>query len=350
MKFDFAIGNPPYQADHAVDGNRNYLAPVYNIFMDGTYMVADKVELIHPARFLFNAGSTPKEWNQRMLQDPHFKVLNYVPDGKTVFPDTDIEGGIAITYRDSGSYYGAIEHFIAQPELSSIFNKVQKTKPESLSIIIYAAESYKFTENMHQEHPDVESLLSTGHKYDLKSNVLSKLNGILFFDSAPSSTDEYIQIFGLDGKNRTTKWIKRSYIKEAENFTSYKVFVPKANGSGALGEVLSTPIIGTPLIGTPLIGHTQSFISIGKMSNREESEALLKYIKTKLARCMLGILKVTQDNPGPKWKYVPLQDFTSNSDINWGASIKDIDRQLYKKYKLSAEEIAFVETNVKEMD
>ncbi len=65
---------------------------------------------------------------------------------------------------------------------------------------------------------------------------------------------------------------------------------------------------------------------------------------------MLGVLKVTQDNPAPKWKYVPLQDFTSMSDIDWSQSISDIDKQLYAKYGLDEEEINFIETHVKEMD
>lgn len=63
----------------------------------------------------------------------------------------------------------------------------------------------------------------------------------------------------------------------------------------------------------------------------------------------MGILKVTQDMNADKWKYVPLQDFTPNSDINWSASIRDIDQQLYKKYGLSQQEIDFIESHVKEM-
>jgi hypothetical protein len=65
---------------------------------------------------------------------------------------------------------------------------------------------------------------------------------------------------------------------------------------------------------------------------------------------MLSVLKVTQDNNRDTWKYVPLQDFTDKSDINWSTSISNIDMQLYKKYNLSDEEIDFIETNVKEMD
>ena len=65
---------------------------------------------------------------------------------------------------------------------------------------------------------------------------------------------------------------------------------------------------------------------------------------------MLGILKIKQQNPAPKWKYVPLQDFTSDSDIDWSQSVADIDRQLYAKYGLDDEEIQFIESHVKEMD
>lgn len=76
----------------------------------------------------------------------------------------------------------------------------------------------------------------------------------------------------------------------------------------------------------------------------------MKYIKTRFVRTLLGILKVTQDNPPEKWRYVPLQDFTSKSDINWSGTVEEIDRQLYKKYKLTKAEIKFIETHVKAME
>ena len=109
MKFDFVIGNPPYQ-DESNGDLRNYAPPIYHLFLDEAYKVADKVELIHPARFLFNAGATPKAWNEKMLQDPHFKVLEYEEDSDKVFPNlsTPIKGGIVITYRDEKKKYGFI--------------------------------------------------------------------------------------------------------------------------------------------------------------------------------------------------------------------------------------------------
>ena len=97
--FDYVIGNPPYMEITKSDSTR--MPPVYNAFMDASYKVANKVELITPARFLFNAGYTPKAWNEKMLNDEHFKVLLYEMDASKVFPNTDIKGGVAGTYRDT---------------------------------------------------------------------------------------------------------------------------------------------------------------------------------------------------------------------------------------------------------
>ena len=91
-------------------------------------------------------------------------------------------------------------------------------------------------------------------------------------------------------------------------------------------------------------------MSVGCFDSKKEAEALLKYIKSKFARTLLGILKTTQDNPPEKWKFIPLQDFTSASDIDWSKSVSEIDRQLYRKYGLSQDEIDFIESHVKEMD
>ena len=154
-----------------------------------------------------------------------------------------------------------------------------------------------------------------------------------------------MQMLGVIGFNkRQLRWINRKYVEDNGNLLKWKVLVPKSNGSGALGEVLSSPVIEQPMIGL-----TQSFISIGAFESEHDAVAALKYIKSKFARIMLGILKITQDNPPEKWRHVPLQDFTSASDIDWTKSIPEIDQQLYKKYGLDETEIQFIETHAKEM-
>lgn len=122
-----------------------------------------------------------------------------------------------------------------------------------------------------------------------------------------------IPIHGLIKNKRVIRFINCKYIGSSENLDKY---VPKANGSGAIGEVLSTP----------MVGYTGFFIGIGAFDTQEEAENCMKYIKTKFARAMLGTLKVTQDNPRETWLNVPLQNFTTNSDIDWSKSVSEIDK------------------------
>ena len=103
MKFDYAIGNPPYQDER--QGTSNTATPVYHLFMDASYKIADSALLITPARFLFNTGYTPKKWNQERLDDKHFKVLKYYADATGAFQGVDIKGGVAISYRDINKCY-----------------------------------------------------------------------------------------------------------------------------------------------------------------------------------------------------------------------------------------------------
>jgi len=339
-KWDIVIGNPPYQEE--VKNNVRGI-PVYDKFMDAAFSVGNIVELITPARFLFNAGQTSKLWNEERLNDQHFKVLHYEPDGSKIFPNTDIKGGVAITYRNDDIDYGAIKIFTAFEELNTILDKVVKRNKafKSIADIVYTQNKYNF-DVLYKEHPDVKKYISSNGRDKRLGSSCFKIKEIFTVEKVDRDSAE---ILGLIGNKREYRFVPLRYLDDHVNLMKYKVILPKSNGSGALGEVLSTP-----LIGQPLIGHTFSFISIGSFECEEEASALLKYVKSKFARVMLGILKVTQDNLKNTWSHVPLQDFTSNSDIDWSKSIPEIDQQLYKKYGLSAEEIEFVETHVKEME
>ncbi|MDA0754050.1 MAG: hypothetical protein O3A49_05175 [Candidatus Marinimicrobia bacterium] len=108
-------------------------------------------------------------------------------------------------------------------------------------------------------------------------------------------------------------------------------------------------MLSTPVICEPNTGFTFSFISFGCFDNKDQANATLKYLKTKFTRTLLGVLKITQDNLPRTWSKVPLQNFSPKSDIDWSKSIQEIDQQLYKKYKLSQEEIIFIESMIKPM-
>lgn len=339
MKFDYVIGNPCYQKE-SVGANSND-TPLYHYFLDSSFEISDKVELIHPARFLFNAGGTPAEWNKKMLNDPHFKVEKFTQKSAEIFPGTDIKGGVAITYRDKDKNFGAIGTFTAHDGLNKIIKRVYKEPFSSLSDTITNRGIYKYSNQAYEEEPN--ELKKTADKR-IAPSAFERMPK-LFTTEKPNDNHEYIQLLGNIKNQRVYRWFRKDYIQQVDNINKYKVLVPKANGSGTLGETLSTP-----LIAPPLTGFTETYISIGECEKKEEAEACLKYIKTKFARIMLGVLKVTQNNAKPAWFFVPYQDFSSNSDIDWSKSIHEIDLQLYSKYGLSQEEIDFIETNAKEMN
>lgn len=337
MKFDVIIGNPPYQEE--AKGTSSSDDPIYHKFMDGAYKLASKVCFITPARFLFNAGKTPKKWNEKMLADPHLQVMHYEQSSAGIFPSTDIKGGVAITYRDSQKNFGAIETFTSFDELNSILKKVAASDFVNITPIIFTQNKFNL-KKLYADFPEYENILGSGGKDKrFDKPIFHRLN---IFTETPTG-DSY-KILGMYDKKRAWRYIPQKYVEKHENLLRYKVILPVSNGSGAIGETLSTP-----LIGEPLIGYTRSFIGIGAFETNTEAQACLKYIKSKFARTMLGVLKITQDNTTEKWAKVPLQNFTTNSDIDWSRPIPEIDQQLYKKYGLTEQEIEFIESKVKEM-
>lgn len=340
---DIIIGNPPYQ-DDAVGEQKTYNGPIYNHYLDCAYIISDVVEMIHPARFLSNAGSTPKAWNKKMLEDKHFGICEFWNKSVSLFDETDIKGGIVISLRDKKVEKGAIGLFTPYQELNAIVQSVCKDKKfKSMSDIVVSRTAYRFTDLMHKEHPEAMSQLSNGHPYDVSTNIFERLPQV-FFGEKPNDCNEYIRIIGRIDNARIMKYVRRDYIREVENLDGYKVFMAKANGTGAYGETLTPPIVGEPAV-----GNTESFISIGNFCTGSEASALMKYISTKFVRALLGALKTTQDITPEKWKFVPQQDFSEASDIDWSLSVEDIDALLYKKYNLTDTEIIFINEKVQAM-
>ncbi len=342
-KFDVVIGNPPYQEEAQGGGTRD--TPVYHLFMDAAYEVGKKVVLITPARFLFNAGFTPKAWNERMLADPHLTVPHYVPNSDQLFPGTDIKGGIAVTYRDEDHVDEPIGTFTSYPELNTILHKVLEAGAASLETIgITSSRSYRYTDKLYEDHPEARELRPEGNAALVNTNAFEQFS-FLYQEDKPADRGAYVRVLGLVKNKRTSRWIRSDYLTGPDSYGKFKVAITAANGSGTLGEVLSRPIVVEPEVAV-----TQTFITIGCYDDESTAEACLKYVKSKFARALLGVLKITQHNPAKVWKYVPLQDFTSSSDIDWSKPIPQIDQQLYAKYGLSDDEITFIEANVKPMD
>lgn len=354
MKFDVVVGNPPYQEnDNGKRENGTVNAsskPVYHFFFQlGLNISNDKVSLIFPARWLTGSGKGLNEFKNNMFNNNHIKSISLFINSISVFDNTDIKGGVLSMIYDKEyhgetdieiieknnnkkKYKGVLDSigegvFIRFPELISIYNKVIKINIE-------------FGNNM-------QKITSVLKPYGLRTDVFLnaqkyKLPDLLVERKA--ETD--IEVMGLIKNKRQFRYVSSDYPIPSgkDNIYTYKVFIPYAYGAGEFGEKMPEPVIGIP----GMIA-TETFLRVGSFNKIKDAENLKKYICTKFFRAMVGILKNTQHST-TTYKFVPIQDFTSHSDIDWGESISEIDGQLYKKYGLDTQEIAFIEDNVRPME
>lgn len=286
MKFDFVIGNPPYHEENV--GSNNQAKPVYNLFMDSAYKVGDVVELITPARFLSEAGATPKAWTRKMLDCDKLKIVEYFGDSSKVFSGVDIKGGVAITYFDNDASFEPISVFIHDDTLRSIFSKVKKHLAKNVGDWVHSPDSFRFTDTMFVEHPEVVGRTDNAHAKAVASSVFERYPEI-FSEADPG--EGYAKVVGRKSGMRVVYYTKEAYLKDQGNLFKWKVLVAGAIGTGAFGELLSEFVVMGPHS-----AHTQTFVSIGELDTEYEANSLVKYLKGKFARALLGIMKTTQNN------------------------------------------------------
>lgn len=242
-------------------------------------------------------------------------------------------------YDNGKTFPSSCRPLTPYPQLNSIACKVKQAGGESIQRIYFGATKFNLP-NLYKRFPS------------LKKGICKTI-GTHAFDLPiwrGEGKEGDVAVYGMKNGKREVRYIEKDCVEEGGNLKKWKVIFPRANGSGAIGEKLSTPVMGTPVMDTPVMGYTDTFCSFGAFDREAEAKACLKYVKSKFARACLGIKKVTQHNTKVAWEYVPLQDFTKKSDIDWSLPIKDIDKRLYEKYALSEEEIEFIEKNVREME
>ena len=304
--------------------------------MEASYQIAEAVELITPARFLFNAGLTSKAWNEKMLNDEHFKVLDYYENAAEVFPNTEIKGGVAISYRDQSKKFDPIVDFAAHPELNEIGRKVCSREDfVGLNTVVSMRGMYRLEDEFFTDAPYARDRLGKGTGNMMVSNILEKIPEM--FPEIPSDSDDLV-VNGRVKNERMTRYVRRRYVIKNDFIDTYNIMIPKSNGSGRFGENLTRPVILRP-------GEiaTDTFMSIGLFKTQKEAECMIKYYCSKFFRTLLGINKVTQDNPQSVWRMIPLIDFNAG-DIDWTVCVQEIDKQLYKKYALTEKEVEFIES------
>lgn len=344
MKFDAVVGNPPYQES---DGGAQASAkPIYNYFVESAKQINTRlINLIMPTRW-YAGGKGLDDFRKQMLNDEHIVEIHDFLNPNIIFPSTNIRGGVCFILWDNDYSnekdlvkvvtYG--DSFTDRKELK------RKLKLDGEDIFIRNIESLEIIKiiKSHKEFTSFENYISSRRPFDIDAFIVKDL------DKYKQNENGLKNPVICYGKGKQTGFLEKEEItKNIEWIDKYKVFTPRANN---IGTELNDDNLNT-FIGKPNTICTESYIVVGVTLSLDEHSAknLSQYLTTKFARFLHSLGKASQDATSKTYKFIPLQDFTSNSEIDWSKSISEIDQQLYKKYGLSEDEISFIERMIKPM-
>ena len=334
MKFDVIIGNPPYQLSDG-GGTGSSAIPIYDKFVDTAKKLKPRfLVMIIPSRW-FVGGKGLDDFRDSMLHDNRMRVLHDFLDAGDCFPGVEIKGGVCyfLWDRDNRGLCKVYTHenneissiadrpllekdvdvFIRFNPAISIYNKVKDFGEKSFANIVSARKPFGFTS--------------------------------IFSDFQNISDSNYTKIYA----NKTVGYLSKDIVipQNEQWVNDYKIYISFGYGAG---EGYPHQIINKPILGEPNSCCTETYLLIGPFPNKQITENVIIYIKTKFFRFMVMLRKNTQNGTRQVYQFVPMQDFTETSDIMWWQSVSEIDKQLYKKYNLSQEEINFIESMIRPME
>lgn len=329
VKINAIVGNPPYQIMD--DGAGVSAKPVYNIFVSFSKLLSpDYLSMIMPARW-YAGGKGLDEFRDSMLSDRHISQLNDYFDTSDVFPSIDISGGVC--------YFLWVKDYCGNCKIISYRHGRRSTLIRPLQTMegafIRFNEAVSIAQKVLSCHTDnMSSLVSARKPFGISTN------------------DEISEIYANNDDIAIYAYPQNGYISSHKitcnrNWVSqFKVYI-----SYAYGERGDFPyyVLGKPFLGAIGTCCSETYLVISPSMDKSICCNCIKYIQTKFFRFMVLQKKNTQHATSKVYSFVPLQDFTDKSDIDWSQSVADIDRQLYRKYNLTDDEIAFIESMIKPM-
>ena len=358
MKINTVVGNIPYQENLGNDGrNSSKSKAIYHLFFDAVMELKPRyISMIMPSRWMTrSADGIPSKWVDKMLAQNKFKVIHDFENENDCFNGVVIKGGVNYFLWDR-DYDGKCEYHFHQTHNNSDIVRYNYLDSKSAGVVIRDSQSHSILEKIElkcgdyykDENNNFSGLVSPKDFFTRKPLLSSNWTGY-----KSQKDDVYcIKYYFINSKkDRTHGWISlNQLVKNKSTKDLHKVYIPGAGGKGGDDDL----ILGNPFYGEPNSVCSQTFMVIGydvekHNLSKEECQNIIKYIYTKFFRYLVSIKKKTQNGPRGVYQFVPLQNFTSNSDLDWSKSISEIDQQLYTKYGLTADEIAFIESKIKPM-
>lgn len=322
MQFDVIIGNPPYQLDDG--GHGSSAAPIYQLFVEKALELDPRYAVfVTPSRWMAGGKGLDK-YRERMLSDKRMRNIVDYPKLYEGFPGVKIRGGI--------SYFLWDRDYNGPCEIQTVWDG-QPTGPavardlDAYDILVRRNEAVPILEKVRAKgEPTLEKRVSSQKPFGLRT----------FFHGKPDSKKlkDPVKLFG----SRKTSWIERSEVlANASWIDKWKVFMTRVQGTSAAVE---TKFLSKPIVGEPGTACTESYIVAGLFDTEAEAKNYASYLRTRFARFLVSLRKSTQDAPKNVYAFIP--------DLPLGRSWTDA--KLYRRYKLTKEEIAFIESQVAEHD
>lgn len=344
MKFDAIVGNPPYQSNDG-GGTGDSATPIYNLFIQAAKKVNPKyISLICPSRWM-KGGKGLDKFREEMINDTRIRKIYDYQDYKVCFPTANIDGGICYFLWDKDNK-GMVKY-----KYYLLNGKVQESerylKTSFSDTVIRDVRQIPILEKIHEKKgKKLSDIVSYRNHYGFASDFFNNFEKYKI-EKKSSNDDNVVQIHGIKGKKGGSKRVstyidEKNVTKNEQDIDKYKLFFSKAYTTTA---TVPPEII----LGEPKTICTETFLQIGPFESKIEAENCLKYIRTKFFRALLYFNRHSLNISKNSFDYIPMQDFTENSDIDWKLEIQEINKQLYKKYQLSAKDIAYIEENIEEM-
>ena len=330
MEFDAVVGNPPYQKSGGSGGTND--APIYQHFVTAAERLEPKyISLIMPSRW-FSGGreNLLADFRRDMLTNPGIRKMFAYVNPRDIFPDVEIKGGLC--------YYLYDANHTGDCEYTLIKDGERRTSRRNLSefdVLIREPLLANIVSKVMAENPDtVDAIISGDTPFGIPTNVFTNSRKVMNVYDSPSKGHDTL-LFYLEKGNRATGYIDRGTIKKhREDIDRYKVFIPKAGGSGNDPNVLSKPEFAPK---NSVCSQTYIYAAF---DSEEKAQNFITYLKTRFFRILVSAVKISQDALSKTYRFVPMQDFSKP----W------TDAELYAKYGLTDEEIAFIETTIKPME
>ena len=331
MKIDAVVGNPPYMESGGSGGSND--APIYQYFATtAEAMRPNYISLIIPSRW-FSGGreNLLGQFREDMLHSSEIKSMTVFSNSHDVFPSVEIKGGLCYYLIDK-KHNGKCQYTLVQNgdrvclerDLSEFDILVRNPQ---LADIVRKVSSKTVGET-------VDSIISADTPFGVPTNPAGSKKSPIKLFSEPDKSHK-TKLFYIEKLAKKVAYIDSSSItKNREDIGKVKVFIPKAGGSGN-----DAKIIGKPILGGPNSVCSQTYL-YAAFSSELEAKNFISYASTKFFRILVSARKISQEAPSKVYKFVPMQDFSKP----W------TDKELYEKYNLTEDEIAFIERTIKPME